>query len=133
MIRTATLLFGLAVTVPVHAADAVRRSSSDVLPSSLTSVPTIPMPPEAPIDFVVSISGKAAVASGAALDLRPVVNGASGRTSFLLFGRLPPDATFDAATGRIGGGDGDSRNHHRRDLKRENGTDPAPRPLCNRF
>lgn len=30
-------------------------------------------------------------------------------------------------------GDGDCRNHHRRDLKRENGTDPAPRPLSNAF
>lgn len=104
MIRAVVSLLGLALAVPVHAADAVWRSPSDVLPSSVTSVPTIPMPPEAPIDFVVSIAGQVAVASGAALDLRPVVSGASVPImSYLLFGRLPIGATFNAATGRISG------------------------------
>jgi len=42
--------------------------------------------------------------AGAAIDLRPVVAGASGPiVSFLMFGELPIGATFNAATGRIAG------------------------------
>lgn len=106
MIRGAALLFGLVVAMPVPAANVVwRSSSSGVLPSpAAASTPTLPMPPEVPADFVVSIVGEASVAAGAALDLRPVVAGASGPiVSFLLFGSLPLGATFDAATGRIAG------------------------------
>lgn len=105
MMRAAAVLLGLAVAVPVPAADVVwRSSSSGVLPSPPASTPTLPTPPEAPAGFVLSISGKAAVTAGAALDLRPVVSGASGsNVSFLLFGKLPLGATFNSDTGRIAG------------------------------
>lgn len=61
-----------------------------------------------PAAFSLSIAGKASVTAGAALDLRPVIHPVvTGRQSpfvtYLLFGRLPGGATFDAATGRIGG------------------------------
>lgn len=108
MIRAAALLLGLAVAVPVPvpAANVVwRSSSSGVLRSpAAASTPTLPMPPEVPAGFVLSIVGEASVAVGAALDLRPSVSGASGPiVSFLLIGKLPLGATFDAATGRIAG------------------------------
>ncbi|WP_421357868.1 Ig domain-containing protein [Agrobacterium rosae] len=105
MIRAAMLLFGLAVAVPVHAAEIVWRSSSGVLPSPAAAVtPTLPMPPEVPAGFVLSIVGDAFVTAGAALDLRPVAAGASGPiVSFLLFGTLPIGATFNATAGSIGG------------------------------
>nr|WP_234892145.1 Ig domain-containing protein [Sinorhizobium meliloti] len=61
------------------------------------------MPPEVPTGFTLSISGEATVTASVALDLCPVVGGASGSLSFLLFGRLPIGATFNAGTGRIGG------------------------------
>ena len=56
----------------------------------------------------MSIAGTAAVTVGTALDLHPVIHPVvTGRqppsVTYLLFGRLPPGATFDAATGRIGG------------------------------
>jgi hypothetical protein len=56
----------------------------------------------------VSIVGEASVKAGAAFDLRPVVlaivTGLPPRAlTYLLFERLPHGATFDAATGRIGG------------------------------
>lgn len=72
-------------------------------PASAPSVPTIPIPPESPSGFVLTIAGETSVAAGAALDLRPVVSGASGRPSYSYSGRLPLGATFDVATGRIGG------------------------------
>lgn len=105
MIRAAAILFGLAVAVPVPAAEIVWRSlSSGVLSSPATSTPTFPMPPEAPAGFTIVISGEASVTAGAAIDLRPVVAGASGPiVSFLLFGELPIGATFNATTGRISG------------------------------
>lgn len=61
-----------------------------------------------PAAFSLSITGEAFVTAGAPLDLRPVVNPiVTGRqppsVTYLLFGRLPPSAIFDAATGRIGG------------------------------
>ncbi|NTF42583.1 putative Ig domain-containing protein, partial [Rhizobium rhizogenes] len=106
MIRAAAFILGLAVAVPVSAADVVwRSSSSGVLPSpAAASTPTIPIPPDTPAGFTIVISGQASVTAGAMLDLRPVVAGASGPiVSFLLFGKLPLGATFDAATGRIAG------------------------------
>ncbi|OCJ63472.1 hypothetical protein A6U97_13385 [Agrobacterium tumefaciens] len=106
MIRAAMLLFGLAVAVPVHAAEIVwRSSSSGVLPSPAAAVtPTLPIPPEAPAGFTIVISGEAYVTAGSALDLRPVVAGNTGPiVSHLLFGKLPIGATFDAHSGRIGG------------------------------
>ena len=83
----------------------------------------------------------------------PIVTGLPPRAlTYLLFERLPHGATFDAATGRIGGravepgshrvwisatdstgGDGDCRNHHRRDLKRDIGADEPRCPLSNAF
>lgn len=106
MIRAAVLLLGLAVAVPVPAAEVVwRSSSSGVLPSpAATSTPTLPVPPEAPAGFLIVMSGQASVTAGATLDLRPVVAGNTGPiVSYLLFGALPLGATFDSDTGRIGG------------------------------
>ncbi|MDP9559938.1 UNVERIFIED_ORG: hypothetical protein J2740_001108 [Rhizobium nepotum] len=105
MIRVAALLLGLAVAMPVPAANVVwRSSSSGVLPPPSASTPTLPMPPEAPAGFVLSIVGETSVVAGAALDLRPVVAGNTGPiVSHLLFGKLPLGATFDSDSGRIGG------------------------------
>lgn len=104
MIRAAAALFlGLVVAVPVHAAEVVWRSSASVVLPSPAKVPTIPLPPEAPASFTLVMAGQASVSVGGALDLRPVVAGASGSLSYLLFGRLPIGATFDARTGRIAG------------------------------
>lgn len=104
MIRAAAFLLGLAVVVPVHAepiSPALTWGGKSDLPHWTDSVP----PPAA---FSLSIAGNASVAAGAALDLRPVIHPVvTGRQSpsvtYLLFGRLPGGATFDAATGRIGG------------------------------
>lgn len=106
MMHSAAFLLGLALAVPVHAAEIVwRSSSSGVLPSpTAASTPTLPMPPEAPTGFTIVISGEASMTAGTAINLRPVVAGASGPiVSFLMFGELPIGATFNAATGRIGG------------------------------
>lgn len=65
--------------------------------------PTIPLPPETPAGFALSMTGQTSVAAGAALDLRPVVSGASGSLSYSYSGRLPLGATFDVAMGRIAG------------------------------
>lgn len=65
--------------------------------------PTTPLPPETPAGFVLSMAGETSVAAGAALDLRPVVSGASGSLSYSYSGRLPLGAAFHAATGRIDG------------------------------
>lgn len=65
--------------------------------------PTTPIPPDAPAGFTLSVTGQTSVAVGSALDLRPVVSGASGSLSYSYSGRLPLGATFDVATGRIGG------------------------------
>jgi hypothetical protein len=80
MIRAAAILLGLTMAVPVPAAEIVwRSSSSGVLPLPAPTVtPTLPMPPEAPVVFALSIVGDASVTAGAALDLRPVAAGASG-------------------------------------------------------
>lgn len=102
MIRAAAaLLVGLVVAVPVHAAEVVwRSSSSGVLPS--LKIPPIPLPPEL-AGFSLIMAGQSSVAVGGALDLRPVVSGAFGKLSYLLLGSLPEGATFNAATGQIGG------------------------------
>jgi hypothetical protein len=65
--------------------------------------PTTPLPPESPAGFLLSMTGQTSVAAGAALDLRPVVSGASGLVSYSYYGRLPLGATFDVATGRVAG------------------------------
>nr|WP_029926213.1 putative Ig domain-containing protein [Ochrobactrum sp. UNC390CL2Tsu3S39] len=65
--------------------------------------PTTPLPPESPAGFMLSVTGQASVAAGAALDLRPVVSGTSGSVSYSYSGRLPLGATFDVASGRIAG------------------------------
>ncbi len=104
MIRAAAFLLRLAVVVPVHAesiSPALTLGGKSNLPHWTESVP----PPAA---FSLSIAGKASVTAGAALDLRPVIHPVvTGRqpppVTFLLFGRLPEGATFDASTGRIGG------------------------------
>lgn len=65
--------------------------------------PTTPLPPEVPAGFTLSMTGVKSVAAGAALDLRPVVSGASGALSYSYSGRLPLGAAFDVETGRIAG------------------------------
>jgi Putative Ig domain len=103
MIRAAALLLSLAVAVPVHAGEVVFRSPSSRVLSSPPKVPTIPVPPDTPAGFELSISGKTTVPVGGTLNLRPVVSGGWAPLSYLLGGRLPLGATFDARTGRIGG------------------------------
>ncbi|MCX8996254.1 Ig domain-containing protein [Rhizobiaceae bacterium BDR2-2] len=104
MIRAFLMLLSLGVAVPVHA---------DTISSALTwggksdaAHWSAFVPP--PASFTVSIAGEASVTAGAALDLRLVVNPiVTGRqppsVTYLLFGRLPDGAIFDATTGRIGG------------------------------
>lgn len=104
--RLVALLLGLTLAAPGHAANAAnvvwRASGSGVLPSPPPLV--LPPDPETPSGFTATMIGAASVPVGGALDLRPEVVGASGRiVSYLLFGRLPIGATFDAETGRIGG------------------------------
>ncbi|MFC3163267.1 MULTISPECIES: putative Ig domain-containing protein [Ciceribacter] len=65
--------------------------------------PTTPLPPETSAGFALSMTGQASVAAGAALDLRPVVSGASGSLSYSYSGRLPLGVSFDVKTGRIDG------------------------------
>ncbi len=104
MIRATVFLLGLAVAVPAHAdtiSPALTWGGRSDLPHWTDFVP----PPAA---FTMSIAGEASVMTGAALDLRPVIHPVvTGRqppaVTNLLFGRLPPGATFDAATGKIGG------------------------------
>ena len=104
MIRAVVFFLGLAVAVPVHA-ETISPGLTWGGESDVTHWSAFVPPPAA---FSLSISGKASVTAGAALDLRPVVNPiVTGRqppsVTYLLFGRLPEGATFDAATGRIGG------------------------------
>lgn len=104
MIRAAAFLLGLAVVVPVPAetiAPALTWGGGSDLPHWTGFVP----PPAA---FTMSIDGAASVNVGAAIDLHPVIHPiVTGRRppplTYLLFGRLPEGATFDARTGRIGG------------------------------
>lgn len=61
-----------------------------------------------PADWSLSIAGEASVTAGTALDLHPVIRPVvTGRqpppVTYLLFGRLPSGATFDAETGMISG------------------------------
>lgn len=104
MIRAVLILLCLGVAVPVHASPispALTWGGKSNLPHWTESVP----PPAA---FTMSIDGAASVTTGTALNLRPVIRPVvTGRqppsVTYLLFGRLPGGATFDAATGRIGG------------------------------
>lgn len=101
--RLLALLLGLSLVVsPSQAANVVwRSSSSGVL---RLPAPVVPISPDAPAGFGLTFSGATAVPSGGLLDVRPVVAGSSGAiVSYLLFGTLPLGATFDAATGRLGG------------------------------
>lgn len=99
----ALLLLGLTLAAPGHAANIVwRANGSGVLQSPPPLV--LPPDPETPSGFTATMIGAASVPVGGALDLRPEVVGASGRiVSYLLIGRLPIGATFDAYSGRIGG------------------------------
>ncbi|TBF94517.1 hypothetical protein ELG83_10485 [Rhizobium leguminosarum] len=106
MRRLVALLLGLSLAVPGQAANVVWRSpDSGVLPSPASApVITLPPEPEEPSGFTATMTGQASVPVGGVLDLRPVVSGASGAiVSYLLFGRLPIGATFDAESGRISG------------------------------
>ncbi|WP_288430442.1 putative Ig domain-containing protein [uncultured Agrobacterium sp.] len=101
----------IAALAALSTADA--SAGTFVLRSSTTGViapiapspqePTIPLPPETPAGFMLSMTGQTSVAAGAALDLRPVVSGASGLVSYSYSGRLPIGANFDVATGRVAG------------------------------
>lgn len=110
MRKAVVVLF--AMTTALWSADA--SAGTFVLRSSTTGViavpvavppetPTTPLPPELPAGFTLSMTGETSVVTGAALDLRPVVSGASGSVSYSYSGRLPLGATFDAATGRVAG------------------------------
>lgn len=85
----------------------LRSSTTGVIAAPIvvppSEEPTTPMPPDTPAGFTLSVTGQVSVMAKAALDLRPVVAGASGKTTFWMSGRLPLGATFDAATGRIAG------------------------------
>ncbi len=104
MIRAALTLLCLGVAVPVHSetlSPALTWGGKSDLPHWTSFVPP-------PAMFTLSIAGEESVTAGAALDLHPVVRPiVTGRqppaVTYLLFGRLPEGATFDAATGRIGG------------------------------
>jgi hypothetical protein len=104
MIRAVMMLIASAFAVSAHGdtiSPALTWGGESDLPHWTDSVP----PPAA---FTMSIAGEASVTAGAALDLRPVIRPVvTGRQppalTYLLFGRLPEGATFNAATGRIGG------------------------------
>lgn len=84
----------------------LRSSTTGVIAAPvvvLPEEPATPLPPETSAGFTLSMGGAKSVAAGGALDLRPVVSGASGSLSYSYSGRLPLGATFDAATGRIAG------------------------------
>lgn len=74
-----------------------------VTPPQEPTAPTTPIPPDTPAGFSLSITGQTSVTAAAALDLRPVVSGASGSVSYSYSGRLPLGATFNGSTGRIAG------------------------------
>ncbi|MXN44087.1 hypothetical protein GR138_02730 [Shinella kummerowiae] len=65
--------------------------------------PTTSLPPQVPASFTLSMTGQTSMAAGAALDLGPVVFGASSSLSYSYSGRLPLGATFHTSTGRIDG------------------------------
>jgi len=84
----------------------LRSSTTGVIVAPVVVPPEEPMnpqPPETPAGFALSMGGMKSVAAGGALDLRPVVSGASGSLSYSYSGRLPLGATFDVASGRIAG------------------------------
>lgn len=98
-----TLIAAALLSDNVSAGTFVLRSPGTGAISAQAPAPTTPIPPDPSSGFALSITGETSVRAGAALDLRPIVSGASGRTSFLLLGNLPIGATFDASTGRIAG------------------------------
>ena len=104
MIRAVVFFLGLAVAVPVHA-ETISPGLTWGGESDVTHWSAFVPPPAA---FSLSIAGETSVTVGAALDLRPVIRPVTtGRqpppVTYLLFGRLPPRATFDASAGWIGG------------------------------
>ena len=104
MNRAVMMLIASALAVPANAdtiSPALTWGGKSDLPHWTSFVPP-------PAMFTLSIAGEASMTAGAALDLHPVVRPiVTGRqppaVTYLLFGRLPEGATFDAATGRIGG------------------------------
>ncbi|WP_418137968.1 hypothetical protein [Agrobacterium sp. El2ro-1b] len=108
--RTAVVILAAlaALSNEASAGTFVLRSSTTGVIAAPVAVPspeepTTPLPPESPAGFLLSMTGQTSVAAGAALDLRPVVSGASGLVSYSYYGRLPLGATFDVATGRVAG------------------------------
>lgn len=104
MIRAVVFFLGLAVAVPVHA-ESISPALTWGGESDVAHWSEFVPPPAA---FSLSIAGEASVTTGAALDLRAVIHPVvTGRqpppVTYLLFGKLPPGATFDASTGWIGG------------------------------
>ena len=98
MIRAVVFFLGLAVAVPVHAETISPTltwgGKSDVAHWS----EFVPLPAA----FSLSIIGEVSVKVRAALELPPVIHPVvTGRqpltVTYLLFGRLPPGATFDAS------------------------------------
>ena len=82
----------------------LRSSSTGVIAAPVVVPPVEPTTPDSPAGFSLSMFGEVSVTAGAALDLRPVVAGASGSiVSYAYFGTLPLGATFDAASGSISG------------------------------
>ena len=101
--RTAVVI--LAALAALAALSNEASAGTFVLRSSTTGVIAAPVvvPPETPAGFALSMTGQTSVTAGAALDLRPVVSGASGSLSYSYSGRLPLGASFDVKTGRIDG------------------------------
>lgn len=107
-----TAVVALAAVAALWNADAsagtfvLRSSTTGVIAAPVTAPPeepTTPLPSETPAGFALSVAGETSVAAGAALDLRPVLSGASGSVLYSYSGRLPLGATFDTDSGRIAG------------------------------
>ncbi|OCJ65660.1 hypothetical protein A6U96_07530 [Agrobacterium tumefaciens] len=81
----------------------LRSSTTGVIAAPVVVPPESPATPLPPEGFALSMTGQTSVMAGAALDLRPVVSGASGSLSYSYSGRLPLGASFDVKTGRIDG------------------------------
>jgi hypothetical protein len=108
--RTAVVVLAALAALSKDASAGVfvlRSSTTGVIAAPVVTTPpeepTIPTSPETPAGFSMSITGQASVTAGAALDLRPVVAGASGSVSYSYSGSLPLGGAFAASTGRITG------------------------------
>lgn len=106
--RRCILMLSVLLAGQAEAAEVVWRSKSlGVLPmlSSTDRSPTIPvdLAPGMPAEFSLSYSGTTSVDVGAAVDLRPVVAGASGAVRYLIAGTLPEGVTFAWTTGAFNG------------------------------